>query len=399
MAGEIKRVGLFLDAAFRRSTDGGQVTLYRGAGDFGFLHFAAAVGRHFGRLYVIARETDDEAECPNRLPAGLELLPLPYYPSLRHIGRVLMATPQTLVAMWRAMAHLDAVWVSGVHPLGLLLAILARLRRRRVVLLIRQDSTQYFRHRTSGILRWLSIPPVYALDFAFRAMARWLPTTVVGSQVAQRYGAPRPNVFEMHINLLTRADLAVAPSDADWTKTIHLLTVGRIDREKNPMIVPDVLEALERRTPGRFDLTWVGEGPLATRLAEDVDQRGLAGRLMLPGYVPYGPELLKRYRSAHAFVHIALTEGVPQVLFEAMGCGLPIVATDVGGVAAALDFGQAGLLVPPDDPSAVSAAILRLADDPELRGSKASRGLQLSSSQTIESESASVAAFISGRSG
>src|SRR3954453_13006326 len=95
----VKRVGLYLDAAFRRSVDGEVVTLYRGAGDFGFMHFAAAVGRHFGRLSVIARETDDPAESPNPLPPGLDLVPLPYYRSLRSIGRVMMAVPGTVRAM------------------------------------------------------------------------------------------------------------------------------------------------------------------------------------------------------------------------------------------------------------------------------------------------------------
>jgi glycosyltransferase involved in cell wall biosynthesis len=160
------------------------------------------------------------------------------------------------------------------------------------------------------------------------------------------------------------------------------------------MLVPDVLERLERRAPGRFNLTWVGEGPLAAPLAQEVARRGLADRLTLPGYVPFGAKLIERYRSAHAFVHVALTEGVPQVLFEAMGSGLPIVATDVGGVAAAL--GEAGLLVPPEDPGAVSAAILRLADEPELRRSLATRALERAGRETIESESDRVAAFIRG---
>src|SRR3954469_5188151 len=151
MAAQVKRVGLYLDAAFRRSGEGDTLTLYRGAGAFGFMHFAAAVGRHFGRLSVIARETADPEECPNPLPPGLDLVPLPYYPSLRSVGRVLAATPGPLRAMWRALADLDAVWVTGVHPLGLLLAILARMRGKRVVLLIRQDSPRYFRHRSSGI--------------------------------------------------------------------------------------------------------------------------------------------------------------------------------------------------------------------------------------------------------
>lgn len=396
MGRPVKRVGLYLDAAFRKSVDGGEVTLYRGAGDFGFMHFAAAVGRHFGRLSVIARETDDPKECPNALPAGLDLIPLPYYPSLRNVGRVLMATPATLAAMWRALSELDAVWVTGVHPLGLLLAVLGRLRRKRVVLLIRQDSPRYFRHRASGILGLLAVPPVLALDLAFRTLSRRLPTTVVGSHVAERYGAPRPNLLEMHVNLLGAGDLVSRPAEADWSERVALLTVGRIDREKNPMMVPQVLEELERRAPGRFQLTWVGEGPLAEPLAREVARRGLIDRLTLPGYVPFGPELIERYRTAHAFVHIALTEGVPQVLFEAMGSGLAIVATDVGGVAPALELGAAGLLVPPEDPGAVSAAILRLAEEPDLRRALATRALELAGRETIESESDRVAAFIRG---
>jgi glycosyltransferase involved in cell wall biosynthesis len=394
MGGPVKRVGLYLDAAFRRASDGEEVTLFRGAGDFGFMIFAAAVGRHFGKLSVIARETDDEKECPNALPSGLDLIPLPYYPSLRSVGRVLMATPRTLGAMWRALAELDAVWVTGVHPLGMMLAILGRLRRKRVVLLIRQDSPRYFRHRASGILGLLAVPPVFALDLAFRMLSRRLPTTVVGAHVAERYGAPRPNLLEMHVNLLGAGDLVSRPSEADWSERVSLLTVGRIDREKNPMLVPTVLAELEGRSPGRFHLTWIGEGPLAEPLAREVARRGLADRLTLPGYVPFGPDLIERYRSAHAFVHIALTEGVPQVLFEAMGSGLPIVATDVGGVAAAL--GDAGLLVPPENPRAVSAAILRLAEDPDLRWALATGALELAGRETIESESDRVAAFIRG---
>src|SRR3954454_10299869 len=237
MAEPVRRVGLYLDAAFRRASDGEVVTLYRGAGDFGFMHFAAAVGRHFGRLSVIARETDDPQECPTPLPPGLDLVPLPYYPSLRSIGRVLTATPGTLRAMWRALADLDAVWVTGVHPLVLMLAILARMRGKRVVLLIRQDSPRYFRHRSSGVFGLLSVPIVLALDLAFRTMSRRLPTTVVGSHVAERYGSPRSNLLEMHVNLLGSGDLVARTSVADWSKDVSLLTVGRIDREKNPMIV------------------------------------------------------------------------------------------------------------------------------------------------------------------
>jgi glycosyltransferase involved in cell wall biosynthesis len=388
------RLGLFIDAAFRRERTPDGMRLFRGPGDFGFMHFAAAVGAHFGELRVIARESDDAAECPNPLPSGLDLIPLPYYPSLRRVGSVARTMPRTIAALWHALAEVDAVWITGVHPLGLALALMALLRRKRVVLLIRQDSPRYFKHRVAGSTGALVRPFVWFLDFAFRALARRCPTTVVGAEVARRYGATRPNLLEMHINLLREADLVDRPSSADWSERIEVLTVGRIDREKNPLLVPNVLEELERGQAGRFRLTWVGEGPMAGLVAEEASRRGVGGLLELPGYVPFGPALLEHYRAAHCFVHIALTEGVPQVLYEAMGSGLPVIATDVGGVSDALERGRAGVLVPPDDAHAVAAAILRFANEPELRRSLAERGLELARRVTIESESERVAAFI-----
>jgi glycosyltransferase involved in cell wall biosynthesis len=395
----VRRVGLFLDAAFRRDSFEGEIRLHRGPGAFGFMHFAAAVGGHFDRFAVIARETDDVTEAPNPLPPGLELIPLPHYPSLRQVVRVLAAAPATLGAMWRALAGLEAVWVTGVHPIGLMLACMGILRRKRVVLLIRQDSPRYFKYRLSGPGGALAWGPILALDWAFRTLARRLPTTVVGADVARHYRAPRPNVLEMHINLLHHADLADGPSRADWTGPVQLLTVGRIDREKNPMMVVRALKELERRAPGRFSLSWVGDGPLAEELSAEAVRQGVTDSLTLAGYIPIGPKLLERYRSSHAFVHVALTEGVPQVLYEAMGSGLPIVATDVGGVAEALEWGRAGLVIPPEDPGSLAAAIERLSGDADLRDRLAGHALELAAMVTIESESARVAAFIRGDAG
>ena len=112
------------------------------------------------------------------------------------------------------------------------------------------------------------------------------------------------------------------------------------------------------------------------------------------GYVPFGPDLLGLYRDAHAFVHVSLTEGAPQVLVEALASGTPIVATDVGGVRAALDGGGAGLLVPPSDAEALAAAVLRLADDSALRSRLIAHGLELARTRTLEVEAARVADFL-----
>jgi glycosyltransferase involved in cell wall biosynthesis len=307
---------------------------------------------------------------------------------------VALAVPRTVAAMWRALAELDAVWVSGVHPMGLLLVMLAALRGRRIVLLIRQDSLEHFRARLPSRSWRPLMLPIRLLDWAFRLLARRLRTTVVGPHVARLYRAPRKNVLEMQINLFSREQLAPSPSEADWGAGVMLLTVGRIDPEKNPLLVAGMLAELEREEPGHYSLTWVGQGPLAGRLTEEAARLGVGERLVLAGFIPFGAELRERYRDAHALVHVALTEGLPQVLYEAMSSGLPIVATDVGGVREALDDGAAGLLVPPSDLGTLTAAVRRLAGEPELRRAITLRGLALAERVAVESQSARVAAFI-----
>jgi glycosyltransferase involved in cell wall biosynthesis len=101
------------------------------------------------------------------------------------------------------------------------------------------------------------------------------------------------------------------------------------------------------------------------------------------------------YRDAHMFVHVSLSEGMPKVLIEALVSGTPIVATDVGGVRAALDGGRSGELVPPDDLDALVAAIRRLDDDARERDRVVARGLELARNLTLEAQVERVVAFVS----
>jgi glycosyltransferase involved in cell wall biosynthesis len=89
---------------------------------------------------------------------------------------------------------------------------------------------------------------------------------------------------------------------------------------------------------------------------------GMADRVTFTGYRADASALLR------AFDVLALPstiEGLPLVVLEAMAAGVPVVATPVGGVGELVRDGETGLLVPPEDPEALAAALRRLLDEPE----------------------------------
>lgn len=367
--------------------------------DQAFLVFACAVGERYDGFVLFGRTVSATAPAAHVLPPSAGLAELPYYDSLRRPSQVLRACWGTITSMWRGLARVDSLWVLGPNPFGVVLIVLGLLRRKRVALGVRQDTVRYYRSRMPDP-RWApALPLVWAMDALYRLLARRLPTTVVGDELARGYGARRCSVLPMKVTLVRSEDVARDAPVRSSAEKIELLTVGRIDREKNPLLLVEALAELERAAPGRFWLRWAGSGPLEEAVRRRALELGVADRIELCGYVPFGPELLALYRRAHMFVHVSLTEGVPQVLLEALACGTPIVATDVGGVSDALEHGRAGMLVPPSELDALVHAIRTLADDEPLRARLIARGLELARAATVEVEAERVADFLASSAG
>ena len=383
------RLGVYVDDVYRVNGTG------RVSTDRAFLLFACEVGRSFDQLVLFGRTQAGEGEADYMLPAGVELERLPHYGNLKHLGEVARATVGTTRAIWRGLDRLDVVWLFGPHPFELLAIAIALLRRRTVVLGVRQDTVEYARLRLAST-RWapLGVAGVKVLDALHRRLARRLPATLVGPQIAARYAGPgAAGHLTMTVSLVPAAAVA-SGARPDPGERVRLLTVGRLEPEKNPLLLIEALARLNERSPDRYDLTWIGRGELEDAVRARAAELGVSHLLEVRGYVPFGDELLEYYRRADVFVHVSRTEGLPQVLIEALASATPVVATDVGAVGEALAGGRAGLLVPPDDVDAVVGAVTRLVDDPELRRRLVDTGLVLARSSTFEAESARVADFI-----
>jgi glycosyltransferase involved in cell wall biosynthesis len=384
------RLGLYVDAPYRRDGD----RVLTNFETYPFLQFGCEVGTHFDELVLFGREAPEGAGVEHALPGHPRLALLPWYTDLASLGGVARALTGTARGLWRGLDEVDVVWAFGPHPFSLLLAVLALVRRRRVVLGVRQDTMTYFRHRLRSKRAAALLGPLWIMDALWRLLARRVPTAVVGDVVEGKYGGPRPGVLRMTVSLVRSEQVADEPPRTEVRAEPQLLTVGRLDWEKNPVVAVEALARLSADGGPRARLTWVGTGRLKDDVRAAAERLGVSDRVDLPGFVPIGPELLARYRDADLFVHVAVTEGTPQVLLEALSTGLPIVATDVGGVATALEDGAAGLLVAPRDPEALAAAVQRALADDEGRLARARRGLAIAREHAMDVEAARVARWI-----
>ncbi len=125
-----------------------------------------------------------------------------------------------------------------------------------------------------------------------------------------------------------------------------------------------LIDAMAEVVGSRPDATLIlaGDGPDRAALERRIAERGLGGSVRMVGALDSAAPLL---RSIDVFAHPSWAESFPYAILQAMSLGLPIVATDVGGVAEAIADGESGLLVPPRDPAPLAAALLSALLDPE----------------------------------
>ncbi len=360
-----------------------------------FALFLRELAPYCERLVVTGRLDPTPGRYPY-LMNGVEYAPLPHYASGAEIAGVVRALPAGIMRFWRMLDDVNVVWVLGPNPpQALVFALLSTLRRRRLVLGVRQYLPQLIRHRHPGKQHLLLAALI--LEGAFRLLSRVVPVVVVGPALAHSYRAAS-ELHVLYVSLLSEDDiLAVEDDDRAYDgDELRMLSVGRLDPEKNPLLLADVL-AQAVRVDDRWRLEVCGDGSLMTELARRLEDLGVADRALLHGYVPIDDGLWALYRRSHALVHISLTEGVPQVLLEAFAARLPVVATSVGGVPELVR--GCGLLVPPADASAAVGALQQLVSNAKLRVELVDNASARVQEHTLHAECARLAAFLAGLSG
>ncbi len=145
--------------------------------------------------------------------------------------------------------------------------------------------------------------------------------------------------------------------------SVMLGAVGRMVDAKD---YPTLLRAFSRVVDSgmKAELVFLGDGPARSQLENMARELGIAGVVRFPGFQSNIDEWLRRFELV---VFSSIREGIPVAMLEAMAAGVPMVATRVGGIPEVIRDGVNGLLVECGRPEDLANAIMRLAQDVNLR--------------------------------
>lgn len=256
-----------------------------------------------------------------------------------------------------------------------IITILAKVffyRRLKVVINVHDVTSRILEHTTLSrssrfVLRQL-IRFLYPRADAIVAVAHGIKRDLIES-----FGVPAQKIVVIYNPIdvqgvrLRAVESVAHPWFVDRSEPV-ILAVGRLVKLKGF----DLLIRAFAQLSMKAKLVIIGEGEERSSLEHLIIDLGLTDRVALLGFQENPWKYMAR---ADLFVLSSLTEGMPNVVGEAMALGLPIVATDCSpGVREYLDEGRAGLLVPPSDPRALASGLERLLSDELLRKELAQKG-------------------------
>lgn len=275
--------------------------------------------------------------------------------------------PLSALSVARAVARLcEQAPVDAVHAQGEEGALVARSLRRRSFCLVvtprfpwypeavleRRPGWRQARHAAL----WLLDAKYPLLGMALRAADRVCPTSRSAADAVQRAYDLRPEVITVVPN-------GVAPAflDAIWAPVpdAPLLFFGRLAADKGVDTLIEALAGMDRAPP----LLVIGRGDDEAALRTLARARGLSDRVR---FEPWASprDLAAHIARARMVVLPSRHESFGNAMVEAMAVGAPLVSTTAGSIPEVVDDGGTGVLVPPDDPTALRQALIGLLADP-----------------------------------
>jgi glycosyltransferase involved in cell wall biosynthesis len=315
---------------------------------------------------------------------NIDLIAQPYYRSHRE---AILQLARIAGAYSRVCRASTMLFVRGLCPFIALLYAMAWWRERRVCHWIVGDPIALLRsHSRDGFFADVASLCYAHFDRACVRLGRKATRGAIlcnGRELGNAFRSPRTHVC---VSSTISKDEIHEREDTCKSANLRILFVGHIRPEKGIEYLLEALPLLNLAKPFQVDIVG-GETHFVeyrNSLHELCNRLRITDRIRWSGHIPFGQALFTRMKESDMLVLPSLSEGTPRVLVEARANGLPIIATNVGGIPTSVTDGTDAILVSPRDPHAIKAAIERVANDDVFRRSLIRNGFGSVRSMTIE---------------
>jgi glycosyltransferase involved in cell wall biosynthesis len=260
----------------------------------------------------------------------------------------------------------DVIFATWAYPDGFAAALIAKLLKKPLIIKVHgtdiNEFTQYYLRRTMIIYALSQADKVIAVSKALKQ--KIITLGIPESHIEVIFNGIDTNKFKPLSQIRIREKLNL-PLD----KRI-VLFVGYLKPVKGLNYLLDAFSLLVSKKNAPLSLFIVGEGESKQNLLVQVKERDIADSVEFVGAKPH-EEIPLWMNACDVFCLPSLNEGLPNVVLEALACGKPVVATNVGGIPEIIENGECGLLVPPGNSTelanAIYAVINKSFNSPKLR--------------------------------
>jgi glycosyltransferase involved in cell wall biosynthesis len=295
---------------------------------------------------------------------------------------------QNLSLFYKAIESSDVIFLRlpAMNSFVIFFLNIIRKNKRPIVCYFEADEKEIVLrgNKYKGFLKRMTIYLAELHGFIYKKIARASKVSFfLSNALKSEYANSSENSFFIFTSLLKSSDIYRRTFDLHGPRKIILLYVGRLSHEKGLHYLLTGVRLL--RTSGiDVKLRLCGDGPEKEKLQVLSRKLELEKDVEFLGFVPQGEILNETYMGGDIFVLTSLSEGVPKVLLEAMSKGLPIITTRVGGIPDIIIHNENGILIPPEDPTAIADAVKLLLSNDELRRTIVENGYKFISEHTAE---------------
>ena len=356
--------------------------------------FSDLVGNNFKEKTFLGRINQDKTE--KRLHktslSSSDFIEIPYYSNLKNFPFLSISkTFQLFKKIKHVITKNDILWLAWPHPISLLIVFLQIRKKKKIVLNVRCDLAELVKIRYKGIFRFLASGFIRISNGFLTFFLKDSIVLATGSELKEIYAEFSPNTYAIKDTIISNS-IFLMP-DRETFDSINLLFVGRLETEKGIEYLLEAIPLIQKKHPVTLNI--IGEGINEAALIALSRKLKINDSVIFYGHIPFGEELFNHYINSDVFVLPSLSEGLPRVINEARGFGLPIVCTNVGGIKTELKDQEDCLKVKVKSPEDISRKIIALIENRKLYKNISNNLYNESLTNNIEHQSAKVTSIIS----